>query len=142
MTTPQNLSPPSRDSSEPEITDVRPEYNDSKNFPGIDIRNRPQLIPRPKSEFAASGYYDVLFSPGTSITDNFVIAKARENLILIDLKGESANAANTRADFNIFKPEERIYPRANGPLGPPTDYTLVDNYNVEANDLSNAGTNY
>jgi hypothetical protein len=140
----KNLPTPPRDPTEPPLDGIRPEYTNPTNFPGINTRNRPQLIPRPASQFIPSGYYDVLFPAGTAINDALVIAKARQDLILVDNIREAPNVSNIRAASNIFKPDGRIYPRANGgaPPPPPGNYNLVFNYNVNVNDLSNAGTNY
>ena len=146
MTSMTNLPPPPRDSSEPEINGVRPEYIDTKNSQIQTIRNQPQLIPRPVSTsapFTPSGFYSVFFARDPT-DDGTVLSRARSDGILKSLTGENLSVSNQRAISNIFKPDDLIYPRANGPSGPPPpgNYTLVNNSNIYVNDLSNAGTNY
>lgn len=138
----KNLPPPPRPTIN-NLDGIRPEYIASDQV----VRNQPQLIPRPPAvspPFLPSGFYPVLFPQGTVITEPLMVGWARQNGILKDLTAEIPNLANIRADFNIFRPQGLSYPRANGPLGPPppNNYTLVNNYSVFVNDLSNAGTNY
>jgi hypothetical protein len=122
------------------------EYLDADNKKNLLMRQEPQLIPRPQTYSANSGFYNVFISPAPT-TDQQVLDWARNVAFsLVDINQgpnvESAANANIRAKNNIFKPDNLVYPRANGGIPAVNNNPAYLYNNPSANALSNAGINY
>jgi hypothetical protein len=104
----------------------------------------PQLFPRitkPPAPTNLSKAFDISFSVAPS-SKSIVISRAESDKILIAPSVEAISVSNNKARYNIFKPVNLVYPRANAATVP-SNHIVTDNiYNIDSNHLSNAGTNY
>jgi hypothetical protein len=152
---PEAPDPPPR--SPTSVDEARLEYFNpdrvtlDSNNQNLLVRNRPQIIPRPKTKLFPSGYYNV-FMASTPTGDKQVLDWAKYTVgSLVDIEDgayvESMLESNLRSKNNIFKPDNLNYTRAN--LGIVNNFNNPPSYNFMytsqsgiSNYLSNAGMNY